>query len=103
MAQPTNDEVLAWVRERWPHRCDLTNRAMKLGEEAGEVIGAVVRIEEGRGSTDHLAKELAQLVMCIKGIAAIAGIDVETAVANEWDEMQTRQWPGVVPVPRGGG
>lgn len=94
MAQPTNDEVLAWVRERWPERCDLTSRAMKLAEEAGEVVGAVVRIEEGRGSLAHLTQELAQLVMCIKGVAAIAGIDMEAAVDTEWTNMQARWWPG---------
>lgn len=91
---PSDAEVLAWVRARWPERCSLDARAIKLAEEAGEVVGAAVRLGEGRGSTAHLAKELAQLVMCIKGVAAVAGIDVEEAVRAEWAEMQHRQWEG---------
>ena len=98
MDRPSNVEVLEWARARWPERCGLGDRAKKLAEEAGEVMGAVVRIEEGRGSKEHLAQELARLVMCIKGVAAAADIDVDAAVEAEWAEMQTRQWAGVTVV-----
>lgn len=91
---PTDAEVLAWVKERWPHRATPDARAMKLAEEAGEVVGKVTRLAEGRGSVDALAKEMAQLAMCMKGLAAIFGIDIFAAVGAEWTEMQTRQWEG---------
>lgn len=91
---PTDAEVLAWVRARWPDRCGLDARAMKLGEEAGEAVGAATRIAEGRGTRAALAKELAQVVMCVKGLAAAADVDLDAAVRAEWVDMQTRQWPG---------
>lgn len=91
---PSSDEVLRWVRERWPDHCDPTWRAMKLAEEAGEVVGAVVKMAEGRKTKADLATEMAQLVMCVLGLAAAADIDLDVAVRNEWADMQTRQWRG---------
>lgn len=93
---PSDAEVLAWVRARWPHRAHADARAMKLAEEAGEVVGQVTRVIEGRGSVEAIAKEMAQTVMCLKGLAAIYDIDIDSAVRDEWAEMQTRQWEGAL-------
>lgn len=88
--------VLAWVRERWPDYCDPVWRAMKIGEEAGEVLGAVVKSQEGVGgkTIDDVAKETAQLVMCAYGLAEAAGFDLDEYLDAEWADMQTRVWPG---------
>lgn len=80
-------DVLAWAAKRWPDGVDVQSRALKLAEEAGEVIGAVVKMPEGRKSKADLAIELAQLVMCAKGLAEAAGIDLDAAVSSEWWEM----------------
>ena len=90
--QPFQADVLAWARERWPDRCDPVNRALKVGEEAGEVLGAVVRMGEGRGSKAHLAQELAQLALCTMALAEAADIDLPFAVSAEWSEIQERVW-----------
>lgn len=89
---PDGDQVMDWVRRKFPDRSDMEARAAKLAEEAGEVVGAVNRIVEGRGKPGHLATELAQLHMCLVSLASVAGIDLEQAIAAEWADMQTRVW-----------
>jgi NTP pyrophosphatase (non-canonical NTP hydrolase) len=41
---PTQADVLAWVARRWPNRTTPIWRAGKLCEEAGEVMGAVIKV-----------------------------------------------------------
>jgi NTP pyrophosphatase (non-canonical NTP hydrolase) len=90
---PSPTDVIEWVRQRWPHACTVESRALKLAEEAGEVVGAVVKMSEGRKTLADLATECAQAVMCLKGIAGAAGFDLDAAVTAEWVDMQTRTWP----------
>lgn len=79
-------DMLAWVAERrWA--IDMESRALKLAEEAGEVVGAVVKIPEGRKQRSDLAIELAQLVLCAKALAEASGIDLDAAVSSEWEAM----------------
>ena len=84
MTIPTQAEVLEWTRARWPNHCDPRSRALKLGEEAGEVLGAVVKMSEGRKTLSDLATELAQLRLCAMALAESAGIDLDKATAAEW-------------------
>lgn len=88
---PTQVDTLEWCRHKgFP--LDPQGRAMKLGEEAGEVLGAVVKMAEGRKSVHDLAQETAQLVICALALAQSAGFDLEGAIADEWDRCGTREW-----------
>lgn len=90
--EPTQAQTLAWVRERWPDRTDPMWRALKLGEEAGEVQGAVVKMGEGRATLADLMTETAQLVICAMALAESAGFDLQLAIAAEWQRCGVRVW-----------
>lgn len=90
---PTQVQVLAWVAERWPNYVSTVWRAMKTGEEAGEVLGAVIKADLGLKPRSEIRKETAQLVVCAMGLAEAEGFDLWNAVADEWQDMATRVWP----------
>lgn len=89
---PRQADVLAWVMTRWPNAADPRSRALKLAEEAGEVVGAVVKMGEGRKTKSDLGFELAQLVLCSMALAESADIDLGEYVAAEWETVQRRVW-----------
>lgn len=89
---PTQAEVLAWVAERWPEHLAPVWRAMKSGEEAGEILGAVIKEELGLKPPGTIAMESAQAVLCIMSLAESVGFDLWAAVAAEWTTLQTRKW-----------
>lgn len=70
----------------------IDGRLKKLGEEVGEVFGAVVALQEGRVGKFNIAQELAQTFMCLLGLSEAAGIDLDAAIRAEWSEMQSRVW-----------
>lgn len=81
---PTQAQTLAWVAQRWPDRTGLIWRAGKLCEEAGEVMGAVIKMDEGRKTLDDLRMETAQVVICAMALAEAAGFDLRNAVTDEY-------------------
>lgn len=81
---PSQEQTLAWVAEKWPDRTDPIWRAGKLCEEAGEVMGAVIKMDEGRKTLDDLRMELAQVVICAMALAESAGIGLFPAVQAEY-------------------
>lgn len=87
---PTQAQTLAW--RRWKgYRTDLDACVMKLAEEAGEVVAAVLKMQEERPGfdKDHLALELAQAAICCMGAAEAAGIDLDSAVRGHWKAMSS--------------
>lgn len=84
-SMPDQAQTLAWVAERWPDRTALIWRAAKLGEEAGEVLGAVIKMDEGRKTLADLRMEVAQVVICAMALAESAGFDLFTAIADEYE------------------
>lgn len=88
---PTQQDVMRWVETK---RLSTTvdARLKKLGEEVGEVFGAVVALDEGRLGKFNIAQELAQTTICLLGLAEALGIDLDIAVRTEWTQMQTRTW-----------
>lgn len=82
---PTQTQIMEWVRIKFPTKTSVVHRAMKLGEEAGEVLGAVTKMDEGRKTKADLGQELAQAVICCMGVAEAAGIDLDQEVRREWD------------------
>lgn len=89
---PTQAQVLAWVAERWPDHTQPVWRAMKMGEEAGEVLGAVVKSELGLKPASQIAVETAQTVLCAMSLAESVGFDLWEAIVADWETMKTRVW-----------
>lgn len=89
------EDVLAWVRERWPAYTAPIWRAAKLGEEAGEVLGAVIKSQEGVGGKGliDVAQETAQVVLCAMALAESCGFDLAHEVEVEWERCLVRTWP----------
>lgn len=79
----------AWCPEQQP---DLSFRGNELAGETGEVCNVIKKLERERqgwrGSRDtkeHLAEELADVVICADLIGIAAGIDLEAAVALKFN------------------
>lgn len=104
---PTQADVLAWVADRWPNRTTPIWRAGKLSEEAGEVMGAVIKVDEGRKTVEDIRMEAAQVVICAMGLAESVGFDLWQAVADEWKRSGDTRLPAapesdpVCPFPMG--
>lgn len=92
MTMPTQADVLAWRAKR-DLRTDIDGCALKLGEEAGEVLGALIKMGEGRKTINDLRMEVAQTVICAMGVAEAAGFDVFDAVADEWERCADYMLP----------
>lgn len=58
-------KILEFAEEQWGEKT-LEKLSIKGSEEMGEVCGAALRIEEGRGTIEHLIEELGdvQVVLC---------------------------------------
>lgn len=79
----------AWCADQMP---DLSFRGNELAGEVGEVCNVIKKLERERlgwrGSRDtveHLAEELADVVICADLVAITAGIDLEAAVAAKFN------------------
>lgn len=74
---------------------------VKLAEEAGEVAGAYLallgqqRSEKLRGSLDErradLGREIGDVVATAVILAHVVGLDVETTLADRFDELEDRR------------
>lgn len=86
----TQADALQFVRDRWPHRLRPEARALKLGEECGEVQGAVTKWLEGRDTVAHIAQETAQAIIVAMSLAESVGFDLAEAIDAEWALVQDR-------------
>jgi NTP pyrophosphatase (non-canonical NTP hydrolase) len=91
---PSQADVLAWVATRWPHHATTERRALKFGEEAGEVLGAVIKESVGQKTKADIATEAAQAQLCLMALAESVGFDLRQAVLDEWQDCATRVWEG---------
>ena len=87
-------EVLEWVADRWPDYTEPIWRAVKVGEEAGEVLGAIIKSQEGVGGKNisDVAQETAQLVLCAMALAESCGFDLNAEIEAEWERCLVRVW-----------
>jgi NTP pyrophosphatase (non-canonical NTP hydrolase) len=83
-----------WCPEVQP---DLSFRGNELAGETGEVCNVIKKLERERhgwrGSRDtkeHLAQELADVVICASLISLAAGIDLSQAVKDKFNETSTK-------------
>lgn len=90
---PSQADMLAWVAARWPDHVSPVWRAVKVGEEAGEVLGAVVKESIGLKPKSAIEVEAAQVVLCVMALAESCGFDLWAAVAAEWHDLASRTWP----------
>lgn len=67
--------VAAWQSGE-PNALWLLAKAVKIGEEAGEVEGAILKYLEGRTPRSNIADELGDLMIAACGASALLGIDL---------------------------
>ena len=82
-------DVWGHVIHRWPTSTPFKQCA-KVAEEAGEVVGAAIKLDEGRRTEQDVLDELADTI-----IAAIAAIqarkrDPRRVVSDRWIEVSQR-------------
>ena len=82
-------DVWGHISRRWPTSTPFKQCA-KVAEEAGEVVGAAIKLDEARRTEQDVLDELADTV-----IAAIAAIqarkrDPRRVVADRWFEVSQR-------------
>jgi len=72
-------------------------RGLELGGEAGEALNVVKKLERTRlgiiGPTDtieHLAEELADVIICADLVAMTAGINLATAVREKFNATSVK-------------
>lgn len=78
-----------WDRDA---KIDLAYRAMELGGEVGEALNVCKKLERerrgirgSRATTQQLAEELADVIICVDLIAAGEGIDLWAAVRDKFN------------------
>lgn len=78
----------SWSLERW---------ALAMIGEAGEVCNAVKKIirEDGTGSVDDLAEELADVIIYCDLLAARARIDLDEAIRRKFNKVSAKRGSGL--------
>lgn len=92
-------EVAAWHRANWPRSVNALAPIAKVAEEAGELVGAAVKMLEGRSTIAHVRAELGDVVIAAAGAAArldlLDGDDVlsfDRIVVPRWFEVSARRY-----------
>jgi hypothetical protein len=90
---------LAARASRWHERqypaCSPWSRLAKPAEEAGELVGAVVRIDEERGDPDDLRRRAIDeavdvLISATGALEALGVTDVDSEIARRWSVVAQR-------------
>jgi hypothetical protein len=90
-------EVSEWHARELPNTARMV-RVAKVGEEAGELIGAVIKAEQNIKRTPEewitqACDELADVIISACGAAeAIGIIDLQMVVAMRWREVKARRF-----------
>ena len=70
-------------------------RAMKFSEEAGELMGALVRREEmrdGKDWEDEIRKEMGDVMVTLLALASVLGLSLEDVMRDGVDSFLDREW-----------
>ena len=89
MAATTEDKILAFATQQWGKR-SLEGLGLKLGEESGEVLGALAKIPEGRATLMDLDDELGDALIVLSQIAAERGTTLWDLRAKRFAKIQLR-------------
>ena len=65
-------------------------RVAKVGEEGGEVVGALIKSEEGRVPFSHVIDELGDVLLAALGAADHLGLKPSEIIANRWRTVSQR-------------
>ena len=83
------DEIRNWQWARFP--CDEETRAAgKVCEEAGELMGAVIRLKEGRSAMSNIAEEFGDVFISLMGVANFYGFDAMNVIEARWETVRKR-------------
>jgi len=90
------NEVAPWVGSNFPNDT-VETATLGVTEEAGELARAVLKRYQGiRGTfeewTEEMRKELGDVFIKLCHVASLAGIDLEYAIADRWNEVRHRDW-----------
>jgi NTP pyrophosphatase (non-canonical NTP hydrolase) len=77
------------IEKRWPTSTAFKQVA-KVGEEAGEAIGAAIKHDEGRKTEQHVRDELADTIIAAIGALQARGADAAETVLDRWVEVSKR-------------
>jgi NTP pyrophosphatase (non-canonical NTP hydrolase) len=91
---PSQSEVADWLRSHFGDT-SVTDQALVLAEEVGELCRAVVKRAQGvRGTreqwTAELHTELADVQLVLLALAAAEGVDLHTATRERWAVITSR-------------
>ena len=70
-------------------RCDWV-RVAKVGEEGGEVVGALIKRSYGRAETADVLAELGDVFLAALGAADQLGIAPSSVIAARWADVAPR-------------
>lgn len=65
-------------------------RVAKVGEEGGEVVGALLKRAEGRADTAHLLAELGDVFLAALAAADQLGVTPSMIIATRWADVSQR-------------
>ena len=89
-------DVFDWRVSAFAHPPSKLLQAAKCAEEAGEVLGAVVKRETGVKQhidwTEEIKKELADLLFAMFTVAEMEGFDLLENAAEKWQEVSQRDY-----------
>lgn len=89
-------DVLAWRRQAFVHQPDVIIQAAKVAEEAGEVLGAVVKRHQGVKQhidwTDEIKKEMADLYFAMLTVAELEGWDFNENATAQWSVIKQKDF-----------
>lgn len=78
------------LSERFPDADTMKDIGLKLGEEAGEVQGAIVKMPEGRATEDDLKDEIGDVLICLSRLAAKLDMSLEELRDRRWGVIANR-------------
>ncbi|MCX5046691.1 hypothetical protein OG921_26300 [Aldersonia sp. NBC_00410] len=65
-------------------------RVTKVAEEAGEVVGALIKLQEGRAEFEDVRSELGDVFLAALAAADQLGLRPSDVVADRWKVVSTR-------------
>lgn len=68
-------------------------RVAKVGEEGGEVVGALIKRLEGRAATSDVLDELGDVILAALGALDQLGVAASTLIADRWATVSRRSLP----------
>lgn len=89
-------EVFAWRQQAFDCPPTLLLQAAKMAEEAGEVIGAVVkklqRVKQDTDWSEEIKKEMADLMFVMFVVAELEGFDLLENAGEQWKTVSQKDY-----------